>query len=52
MKQFDSQVEGLNKDIDKFESDLKQWERGMLKDLSENRAEVATFNEDISLSLE
>ena len=52
MTQFDKQVQSLNEDVDKFESDLKQWERGMLQDLSENRAEVSSFNSEVSTALE
>ena len=52
MTQFDKQVQSLNEDVDKFESDLKQWERGMLADLTSNRAEVASFNAEVSTALE
>ena len=34
MTQFDKQVQDLNQDVDNFESDLKQWERDMLADLT------------------
>ena len=42
----------MNEDVDKFESDLKQWERGMLEDLTANRADVANFNGEVSTALE
>ena len=40
MTKFDQQVTDLNAGVDNFESDLKQWERDMLADLTSNRAEI------------
>ena len=50
--QFESQVNSLSNDVDKFEVDLQMWERGMLDDLSSNRSDIADFNHEISKVLQ
>lgn len=50
-EQFDKQIQSLNRDADKFESELRQWELSMQSDLKENNHVIAKFNTDVDTSL-
>ena len=48
---FDKQVRTLESDVDKFESDLMDWELGMQLKLTENNVLISQFEQDISREL-
>jgi outer membrane murein-binding lipoprotein Lpp len=50
VEQFEKQVTNLNADVDKFESELKQWEFNMQSELSDNNAAITAFNNDVDFS--
>jgi len=48
MGKFDQQIVGLEKEVDRFEKDLKQWEVGMQKGLTDNYQHIHQFNAEIN----
>lgn len=48
MGKFDSQIVGLEKEVDRFEKDLKGWEISMQKNLTDNYQHIHQFNAEIN----
>ena len=51
VEQFEKQVNNLNTDVDRFETDLKSWEFAMQSELSENNAAITRFCNDVDHSV-
>ena len=49
---FDKQVRSLESEVDKFESDLMDWELDMQLKLTENNVLISQFEQDISRELQ
>lgn len=49
---FESSITGINQNVDLFEVGLREWEMGMMQDLTQNTSSFDKFKSDVGNSLE